>query len=271
MYVRSSFLETESFVKALSPLKEIDFSFFFDCIPSQEEMSNNINIFAHAEINEYFGFHDWIIENQHNFSFILTWSDKVLNNCENAIYFPFGTTWLKPEQYNKKYNKEFIVSHVRGNLLKTNGHVKRFEYHDRSTKELTIPNRSWEVAGIREQIDTCAEAKCELFGNSQFGVAIENTTRRGYFTEKIIELFLLKSIPVYWGCSNIEEYFNPEGIIQFYNVDDAIFKLNQLTPEYYNTKEKIIEENYQKALQYISYEQNVVDKITKVFKLNNLI
>jgi hypothetical protein len=44
-----------------------------------------------------------------------------------------------------------------------------------------------------------------------------------------------------------------------------------LTPEYYDSKKHIIEENYQNALKYIDYEQNIVNKITEVFKLNKLI
>jgi hypothetical protein len=43
--------------------------------------------------------------------------------------------------------------------------------------------------------------------------------------------------------------------------------------DYYNRPyiQDIIEENYQKALQYVDYEQNIVNKITEIFKLNNLI
>ena len=40
---------------------------------------------------------------------------------------------------------------------------------------------------------------------------------------------------------------------------------------YYDSKKDIIEENYQNALKYIDYEQNIVNKITEVFKLNKLI
>jgi len=271
MYIKSRFIKEEDFKKVFKSLEHINFSFFFDYIPTQEELSyNNINIFAHAEINEYFGHHDWIIQNQHLFSFILTWSDKVLNNCENAMFLPFGSTWLKKEQYENQYEKKFQVSHVRGNLLKTYGHTLRFEYHNRS-HELKIPYKSWEVAGIREQIETCAIAKCELFGDAQYGVVIENTSRRGYFTEKIMEMFLFKTIPVYWGCSNIGEFFNIDGIITFENVDDAIHKINKLDENYYNNKKLAIEENYSIALQYVNYEQNVLNKITEIFKLNNLI
>jgi len=272
MYIKSRFIDESKFKNVFpDELKNLNFSFFFDYIPSFEELNlNPINIFVHEEPNEYFGHHDWIIQNKDSFSAILTWSDKVLNNCENAIFLPFGSTWLKKEQYEKKYEKKFQVSHVRGNLLKTYGHSLRFEYHDRSN-ELIIPYKSWEVAGIREKIETCAEAKCELFGDAQFGVTIENTSHRGYFTEKIMELFLFKTIPIYWGCSNIGDFFNIDGIIMIDNIDDAIHKINSLDKDYYNSKKDAIEENYQKALQYINYEQNIADKIIGIFKLNNLI
>ena len=259
------------FESKLDHLKHVDFSLFVDYVPQSQNELSDINIISFQEPNEYFGIHDWVIENKNLFNIILTWDDKVINHCENAMFLPFGTTWLKPEQYEKKYPKYFRVSHVRGNLLKTYGHSLRFEYHDRSQKELKIPYKSWEVAGIREKIETCAIAKCELFGDAQFGVAIENTSHRGYFTEKIMELFLFRTIPVYWGCSNIGDFFNMDGIITINNIDDAIYKLNNLNENYYNDRINIIEENYQKALQYINYEQNIINKITEIFKLNNLI
>lgn len=265
-YFDKSFFESK-----LQHLKHIDFSLFIDYIPQSQQDLSSINIISFQEPNEYFGYHDWVIKNKNLFNLILTWDDKVLNQCDNTMFIPFGSTWLKPEQYEKKYPKYFQVSHVRGNLLKTYGHSLRFEYHDRSQQELKIPYKSWETAGIREKIETCAEAKCELFGDSQFGVAIENTSHRGYFTEKIMELFLFKTIPIYWGCSNIGDFFNKEGIIMFNNVDDIIYTLNNLDKNYYNDRIEIIEENYQKALKYINYEQSIVDKVIEIFKFNNLI
>lgn len=254
----------------ISHLKDIDFSLFIDYVPEKQEDLSSINILVLQEPNEYFGYHDYAVKNQHLFSFILTWSDKVLNNCENAIFLPFGSTWLKKEQYEKEYKKKFQVSHVRGNLLKTYGHTLRFEYHDRS-HELKIPYKSWETAGIREKIETCAVAKCELFGDAQYGVVIENTSHRGYFTEKIMEMFLFKTIPLYWGCSNITDFFRQDGIITFTSIDDAIYQLNNLDESYYNAHLDAINENYNKALQYINYEQRVVDYITETFKLNGII
>jgi hypothetical protein len=64
-----------------------------------------------------------------------------------------------------------------------------------------------------------------------------------------MELFLFKTIPVYWGCSNIGDFFNMDGIITFHNIDDVIYTLNNLDENYYNNRIEVIEENYQKALQ----------------------
>ena len=104
-----------------------------------------------------------------------------------------------------------------------------------------------------------------------FGVAIENTSHRGYFTEKILDCFLLKTIPIYWGCSNIGNYFDIDGIITFNNVDDLIYKTNQLKENYYENRKEIINKNWKLALDYVHYEQNIVNTITNIFKHNKLL
>ena len=65
--------------------------------------------------------------------------------------------------------------------------------------------------------------------------------------------------------------FNPEGIIIFTSIDDAIRKMNGLDEEYYWSRQAIINENYQKALQYVDYEQNIYNKIKEIFKFNKII
>ena len=260
----------ELFEEKLGHLSHIIFSFFLDILPQSQEQLSPVNIFAHQEPNEYTGAHDWVIQNQHLFSLIMTWSDKILHNCKHAVFQAFGSSWLKPEQYAMPFEKKFVVSHVRGNYLKTYGHSLRYEYHDRAQKELRIPHKSWVTAGIREQIETCAVAKLELFGDAHFGVVIENTCHRGYFTEKIMEMFLLRTIPVYWGCSNIGDFFDAEGIIQFRSVDDAIHALNSLDENYYSSRIKAVEHNFQTALKYVNYWDNLVEHLTKIFRINGL-
>jgi hypothetical protein len=254
----------------LHSYKDIDFSLFLETIPEAQDELSSINIISIHEPNEYFGKHDWIIQNKNLFDVILTWNDKILNTCENAIYLPFGHTWFKPDQYKKNHKKEFKVAHLRGNLLKSYGHQIRWEILDRKD-EIKIPTKFFDVYGDRHNIERARIDKEEVFGDSMFGIAIENFSHRGFFTEKILDCFLLKTIPIYWGCPNIGDFFNKEGIIKFGDTDDFIYITNKLTDEYYDSKKQIIEDNYQLALKYVNYEQSIVNKITEIFKLNNLI
>lgn len=48
-----------------------------------------------------------------------------------------------------------------------------------------------------------------LFGYD-YSLAFENSSHRNYFTEKIIDCFLCWSKPVYWGCTNISDFFPEE-------------------------------------------------------------
>lgn len=263
-------LDKESLEKSLKFIKHVDFSLFIEDIPKKQDDLSSINILLLFEPNEYFGLHDWAIQNKHLFQVILTWSDKILNNCENAIYFPFTSSWFTEEQYVKNHNKKFEIAHLCGKLLKTYGQSLRHELLTRKN-EIKIPTKFFDVYGDRYNVDDARKGKEFIFGNSMFGVVIENTSHRGYFTEKIIDCFLMKTIPIYWGCPNVGDFFNEKGIIKFDNVDDFIYISNILTPEFYESRKEIIEENYQLALQNINYELKIINKIEEIFKLNNLI
>ena len=270
MKLKVSHFNKKIFEDKLQHLSNLDFSLFVETPPQSQDELSDINIISFQEPNEYFGLHDWVIQNKELFDIILTQSDKVLNNCDNAFYQPFGHTWLKPDQYNKEHDKKFQLSHLCGKLNKTYGHSLRHETLARQN-EFSIPLNFYETYGDRNNIEDARLGKEFIFGDSQFGVVIENTSYRGYFTEKILDCFLLKTIPIYWGCSNIGDYFDIDGIITFNNVDDLIYKTNQLNENYYENKKEIIEKNWKLALEYVDYEQNIANTLTNIFKHNKLI
>jgi hypothetical protein len=270
MKLKIKHFDQEVFEQKLDHLASIDFSLFVDDIPQQQSDLSTFNILVLQEPNEYFGLHDYAIQNKHLFSFILTWDDKVLNNCDNALYLPFGHTWFKSDQYSEDKVKSFELSHLCGVLNKTYGHSLRHELIARQN-EITIPKNFHSTYGDRYNIEDARKGKEVVFGNSMFGVAIENTSHNGYFTEKILDCFLQKTIPIYWGCTSIQNHFLSDGIITFNNIDELIVKVNQLDESYYNDRLEIINANYKLALQYVNYEQSIVDNITEIFKLNGVI
>lgn len=270
MKLKVNHFDVESFRVKLKHLEHLDLSIFVDSPPQTQGDLSTYNVLVLQEPNEYFGLHDFALKNKNIFDLILTWDDKLLSLCENATLMLFGHTWFKPDQYNINHKKYFQTSHLCGKLLKTYGHSLRHELLARQN-EIKTPIKFFDIYGDRYNTEDARKGKEEVFGDSMFGVAIENTSHRGYFTEKILDCFLLKTIPIYWGCSNIEDFFNKEGIIRVNNVDDMIYVINSLDENFYNSRKEILQENWKLAKNYVNYEQTVVDTITKIFKYNNLI
>jgi hypothetical protein len=53
----------------------------------------------------------------------------------------------------------------------------------------------------------------QLYTNYKFVLAIENTTEKGYFTEKIINPIIANSIPIYGGDAHVFNYINKKRVI----------------------------------------------------------
>jgi len=111
--------------------------------------------------------------------------------------------------------------------------------------------------------------KSELF-NSQFHICIENCKRDNWFTEKLIDCFQTKSIPIYYGCPNIDKWFNPNGMILVDTVDDIINVCNSLDVNKYQSMLPYIEENFEKSKEFINYTKRIEDKIKEILENENI-
>ncbi len=52
-----------------------------------------------------------------------------------------------------------------------------------------------------------------------YSIAMENSSQPNYFTEKINDCYLAWSMPIYWGCPNINEFF-PEDSYKLLDIKD---------------------------------------------------
>ena len=278
MNIFSTFIKPDKFYNGLKDLEHLNFSLFYDVRPTEKQLSlSPLNVLIVSEPNEYFGNHDWAVANKDYFSLILSWSDLVLKRCENSSFLVYGESWFDDKHIfeqgttdAKKREKEFSVSFLRGNKLQSIGHAIRHEIFSRQ-EEIKVPKQFWTHLGDLNDFSTMKDTKEESFGKYQFSICIENNSRESYFTEKITDCILCKTIPIYYGCSNIGRFYNPEGIIQFQNADQAIKFINNLTPEYYTSRLSVIEENYQRAFEYRDYIQTINKTLTNIFKENNII
>ena len=95
-----------------------------------------------------------------------------------------------------------------------------------------------------------------------FHIAVENSQQKNYFTEKVIDCFASKTIPIYYGCPNLGDWFNMDGVITFDDVKDLKRILTNINEDSYHKRKDAIEENYEKAKQFHS-ENDVVPRLTK--------
>jgi hypothetical protein len=88
-----------------------------------------------------------------------------------------------------------------------------------------------------------------LFEDSIFHVCIENTQHLNFYTEKISQAFSTKTVPIYWGCPNLNELgYDERGIIKFTNTEELINIVNNLTPELYHDMKPFIDYNYEVSI-----------------------
>ena len=230
-----------------------------NCQTNNRESENNVLFLF--EPNEISGVAQQTILNQKHFDTIFTHNEKVLNACSNSCLHIYGTTWI--EQPVPPLKKNFSVSTVVGFKMITEGHkIRKNLWTDQN--KITIPRKFFisKFGGVPNTGNNIilGEDKLPMF-LSQFHIAIENSRHNHYFTEKIVDCFVTKTVPIYMGCTNIDKYFNPEGILIANSVEEIITICNQLTPDTYAKMLPAIEENYERCQQYLDFKQNIADSL----------
>jgi hypothetical protein len=138
--------------------------------------------------------------------------------------------------------KKFAVSFLTSSKGHLQGHQLRQDIFNRLPAFRNVP--VW-----KHRSPPKIDDKRTVLEPYMFSICPENSRQNGYYTEKIVDCFVAKTIPIYWGCPNLGEHFNLDGVIQFENYDDLVRKLQSLTPEFYKDREPAIEENFRRALQ----------------------
>jgi len=243
--------------------------------PEQLEF-NPFNILMVLEPNQLFGIHDWAIQNHHLFSCILTGGQEILDKCPNALFFPMGITWLDKEYVDNVDNiqKRFEVSFLCGGKQRIEGHHLRHRLHKRED-EITIP-KQWYYTLPDYDYNNGHHTVTDMYGKkvlweSMFTIAVENSSNRSYHTEKIIDAFISKTFPIYWGCPNLEELgYNPDGFIYCENEDQIIEAVNKLTPEFYAERKEAINYNSELAKHYGNLFDRFKTMLETLVEFNNI-
>lgn len=188
------------------------------------------------------------------FDLVLTWRRGQLEAFPSIcrLFVP-ATPWLVPDEWSSDCAaKRSGLGFLRGSKRKTGGHQLRHEVWDARhlmAENIKIPLDFEEGGGVGRDV------RNRQFSN-QFVLVIENSRHENYFTEKLLDALLSRSVPVYWGCPNVSAFFDAAGLIEVEVGDSAtgVAALEracvELTEEDYARRSEAVERNFELAKKY---------------------
>lgn len=82
-----------------------------------------------------------------------------------------------------------------------------------------------------ERVNWLDDSKTSFQRRSKFTICFESTAHEGFITEKITDAFFADTIPIYYGSSNITEFFNKDAFINvsdYESFDAVVEKIKEL-------------------------------------------
>lgn len=144
---------------------------------------------------------------------ILTFHKALLDRVPNARMFPFGSTWV-PNWRDVDTTKSKMTSLIASDKRDTDGHKLRH-----AIAAWCAASEARDVALLGRGYSPFAE-KSDGLAPYRFSVVIENTQQENYFSEKLVDAILCDTVPIYWGCPNLERFMDTRGIIQCHSEAD---------------------------------------------------
>lgn len=91
--------------------------------------------------------------------------------------------------------------------------------------------------GNKDNLKPGVAQKGPVIKDYQFSLAIENSYEKNYLSEKFYDCILTNTIPIYYGCPNIKDYWPEEGYILLDNIKDHSRVADKLYQIYENQEE----------------------------------
>lgn len=195
--------------------------------------------------------YNYVKNNSQKFERIFTFDKDILNDCKNSDLVPIGGCWILDKDI-KIYTKTKNVSIISSEKKFLEGHRLRHEVID-NVKNLDVFGRGYSPISN----------KIEGLKDYRFSIVIENCKMDYYFTEKLIDCFATGTIPIYWGCPSIGDFFDTNGIITFNNIDELKIILNNLEGEY-EKRLPSIKKNFELSQKYLVADNLIYNLIIKL-------
>lgn len=167
---------------------------------------------------------------------------------------------LKNNTFSKKINKISVIVSSKSTLQ---GHKLRDQFIEAISNHKVSKYIDIFGQGYRE-----FEDKLDVIKPYKYHIVIENSSKKYYWSEKLADAYLGGALPIYYGCTNIYDYFD-ENMIEVINIKNINSSLDYLL--------EIVEGNlYEKKKIYINQakrkilnDYNIFNEIAKISNLKS--
>lgn len=198
-----------------------------------------------------------------HFDYILTFLQECVELHEKVLYYPLGGTWIdKAWQGMLEKYKTRDFSLITTQKQRAEGHKLRHEVVDKFEGRFDIG--VYGRGSDREMVSK--KSALDVF---RFSIVIESCRIEDYFSEKLVDCLSMGTIPIYWGCPNISEYFEEQGLFEFETIEQLEVMLNMISanPEYiYDEMKRWAAVNYYRASDYMIVEDAIFAQYPYLFR-----
>jgi hypothetical protein len=198
----------------------------------------------------YNAFKDIVYQHYKNFDLVLAYDPQLLELPNAREFIPVGT-WVGGIDVDKTDQISYLMS----SKIWTGDHRMRFQI----LREVEGKHKLGNFDFLIHRIPPMVPNKNKFFVNAKFHIVCENQVMDNMFSEKLLDCFKTYTVPIYYGCSNIEKYFNPQGIVKFNTIDEFKHVINTITPGMYQDLMPCLIDNHNRAKPY--WEKNIYQRI----------
>lgn len=188
----------------------------------------------------------WMLHNYDKFDAIITFQKEY---CNISPKFKFCPIWVRHRLLNKSqeecrramkfYPKDKDVSAIFSTKMISLGHELRYDIRSKLSNQIDIFGRGHRF--IENKIDGIKDYR--------YHVCVE-TTKESICSMLLTDAVLCGTVPIYWGNnnSNVNEYFNMDGVILFENIEELRHIVeNVISPEDYQKRIPAMKQNFDLA------------------------